>query len=168
MSNEKSLEALKIAIQTELNGIEFYKIAAEHTEDKKGKEVFKTLANDEEQHFNELKNQFESLLNTGKWTSLISLGEPTPLKGESPIFTEEVKSRIMDKHFEMSALSIGALLESNSVDFYRQMKEEADNEIAKRLFEQLQRWEEGHLDAINKQLNLLREEYWTQAHFAPF
>jgi len=168
MDKEKAIENLKIALQTELNGIHFYKMAAEKTEDKKGKEVFKMLSNDEIQHFNEIQRHYKSLLTANKWAPSISLGEATSIfKGESPIFSEELKSRIKEKHFEISALSIGALLESNTIDFYRKMKEETDDPVAKELFAKLQKWEQGHLEAITKQLDILKEEYWADAHFAP-
>lgn len=168
MDKEKAIENLKIALQTELNGIHFYKMAAEKTEDKKGKEVFKMLSNDEIQHFNEIQRHYKSLLTANKWAPSISLGEATSMfKGESPIFSEELKSRIKEKHFEISALSIGALLESNTIDFYRKMKEETDDPVAKELFEKLQKWEQGHLEAITKQLTVLKEEYWAEQHFTP-
>ncbi len=167
MDKEKTLKGIKIALQTELNGIEFYRIAAEKTEDRKGKEVFQLLAQDEERHYNELKRQYQHLLEDNEWFANIELGKPPTFAEENPIFSEELKNRIQDKHFEMSALSIGALLETNSIDFYRKMKEEAEDPIARDLFEQLQKWEEKHLEAITKQLNLLKEEYWADAHFSP-
>lgn len=168
MQKEQALAGLKIALQTELNGIQFYKMAAEKTEDKKGKEVFAMLAQDEVKHFNEIQKHFQSLAQSSKWAPSISLGEASMIfKGESPIFSQELKSRVKEKHFEMSALSIGALLESHSIDFYRKMKEETDDQIAKQLFEKLQRWEEKHLEAITKQLDLLKEEYWAEQKFTP-
>jgi rubrerythrin len=167
MDKEKAIENLKIALQTELNGIHFYKMAAEKTEDKKGKKVFKMLANDEIKHFNELKRHHNSLIESDKWATSISLGESSLFEKESPIFSAELKSRIKEKHFEMSALSIGALLESNSIDFYRKMKEQTDEAVAKELFEKLQKWEQGHLEAITKQLTVLKEEYWAEQHFTP-
>ncbi len=168
MDKEKALDGLKIALQTELNGIQFYKMAAGKTEDKKGKEVFTMLANDELKHFNELKRHFKSLMSSNEWAPSISLTEAQSMfKGASPIFSEELKSRVKEQHFEMSALSIGALLESNSIDFYRKMKEETDDPVAKDLFARLQKWEQNHLEAITKQLDVLKEEYWAEQHFTP-
>ncbi|MEO0185884.1 MAG: ferritin family protein, partial [candidate division WOR-3 bacterium] len=140
---------------------------AEKTTDIKGKEVFKSLAQDEIKHFNELKKQYDHLLKENVWLFKIELGNPSSLVGESPIFNEEIKTRIKEHHFEMSALSIGALLESNSIDFYRKMKEESDEPAAKELFGQLQKWEEKHLEAITKQMNILKEEFWADAQFSP-
>lgn len=167
MDKEKALKGIKIALQTELNGIEFYRIAAEKSEDKKGKEVFQMLASDEEKHYNELKRQYQHLIEDNEWLVSTELSKPPVFADENPIFSNELKNRIQDRHFEMSALSIGALLETNSIDFYRKMKEEADDPVARQLFENLQSWEEKHLEAITKQLDLLKEEYWADAHFTP-
>ncbi len=161
------LDGMKIALQTELNGIQFYKTAAEHTEDKKGKETFQLLAGDEARHFVALKKQYDALAKSGKWAEPVELGDASILKGPSPIFSDEFKAGIKDRHYEMSALSIGALLETNSIDFYRKMKEQVSDPPARRLFEELQKWEENHLSAIVAQLNLVKEDYWAQANFVP-
>lgn len=168
MNKEKLLQGLKTAMQTELNGIQFYTLASEKTTDEKGKEVFALLAKDEETHFKEIQQQFNSLMSSNALKPAICLNEAKHVfKGESPIFSDELKKRIKERHFEMSALSIGALLESNSIDFYRRMKEETDDPHAKRLFDNLQKWEQAHLEAITKQLDVLKEEYWAEQHFTP-
>jgi rubrerythrin len=168
MDTMKILESLRIALQTELNGIQFYRLAAERTNDPKGKEVFSLLARDEEIHFEELKRWYTSIVNTTAWKPSITLAEAqTIFKGDSPIFSEEIKGRIKERHFEMSALSIGALLETDSIDFYRKMKEDTDDPQAKKMFEDLQKWEQRHLEAITKQMDVLKEDYWAEQHFSP-
>ncbi|MBN2621643.1 ferritin family protein [candidate division WOR-3 bacterium] len=168
MDKENMLEGLRTALQTELNGIQFYRLAAERTNDLKGKEVFSLLARDEEIHFEELNRWYTAILNTTTWKPSITLTEArTIFKGESPIFSAEIKERIKKHHFEMSALSIGALLEADSIDFYRKMKEDTDDPQAKRLFGDLQKWEQQHLEAITKQMDVLKEDYWAEQHFSP-
>lgn len=168
MVNNKILDAIKVAIQTELNGIQFYQFASERTSDKKGKAVFTLLANDEIKHFKELQKQYQALKSSSNWAPSTTIGEAKLIfEGESPIFSEELKERIREKHFEMSALSIGALLESNSVEFYKKMMDEAKDPVAKQLFDKLWKWEQGHLEAITKQLDLLKEEYWAEQNFTP-
>jgi rubrerythrin len=143
-------------------------MAAEGTSDRKGKEVFKTLADDEKKHFGELQRHYTSIMTQNKWAPSISLGEAKDMfSGESPIFSEELKQRVEKSHFEMSALSIGALLESNSIEFYRKMKQEVDDPAARELFGKLENWEKGHLRAITQQLDILKEDYWADQHFAP-
>ncbi|UCF69693.1 MAG: ferritin family protein [candidate division WOR-3 bacterium] len=166
MEKSKSIEGLRIALQTELNGIEFYRIAAEKTADEKGKRVFKMLANDEIKHYKALQKEYSSLLDNEEWQK-IELGKISAYDGESPIFSAELKKRAGEMHFEVSALSIGALLESNSIDFYRKMKEISDDPSARALYQQLQHWEENHLEAITRQLELLKEDYWAEQRFSP-
>jgi rubrerythrin len=166
MEKSKAIEGLKTALQTELNGIEFYKMAAQQTEDIKGKEAFQMLADDELKHFNALQQQYSALVENSGWKR-IDLGETTEFAGESPIFSPELKERVKGKHFEVTALSIGALLESNSIDFYRAMKEKSDDPNARDMYERLQEWEEKHLEAITRQLDLIKEEYWAAQGFTP-
>jgi rubrerythrin len=168
VDKDKALKGLKTALQTELNGIEFYRMAADKTTDTKAKNVFKMLANDEIMHFNELQKQFKTLLSSNRWAPRVTLKEAQHMfEGKSPIFSDEFMTRITDKHFEVTALSIGALLETNAVDFYRQMKEETDDPTARELFERLQNWEKGHLDALSRQLDLIKEEQWQEMRFEP-
>ena len=120
MDKKKALKGLKTALQTELNGIEFYKMAADKTTDPKAKEVFKMLANDEIMHFNELQKQFKTVLSSNRWAPSVTLKEAQHMfEGTSPIFGDEFMTRITEKHFEVTALSIGALLETSAIDFYR-------------------------------------------------
>lgn len=168
MDKEKILQAIRVALQTELNGVNFYKMAAEGTSDQKGKEVFTMLASEEKEHFGELQRHYASITSQNKWAPSISLGEAKDMfSGDSPIFSEELKQRIKESHFEMSALSIGALLETNSIEFYRKMKQEVDDPTARELFGKLENWEKGHLRAITHQLDILKENYWADQHFAP-
>ena len=59
MELKEAIDGLRTALQTELNGYQFYKLAAENTTDKKGKQVFETLANDEKEHFLEIQRDYE-------------------------------------------------------------------------------------------------------------
>jgi rubrerythrin len=167
MDTSKIIGGLRTALQTELNGIQFYRIASEKTEDAKAKSVFKTLAEDEARHFVELKKKYDQLVRNGTWAKDLTLGNPSSFEGENPIFSDELRDRIKDRHFEMSALSIAALLESNSIDLYRKMMDEAPDDDARSFFRLLFEWEQKHLAAISEQMDLLKEEYWAQANFAP-
>jgi rubrerythrin len=166
MNQSRGIEGLKTALQTELNGIEFYRMAAQNTEDAKGKQVFQMLADDEQKHFAALQKQYASLMEENGWQN-IDLGKISRFEGDSPIFSAELKDRVKGKHFEITALSIGALLETNSINFYRTMKEQSDDPVAKELYAQLEKWERAHLDAITRQLDLIKEDYWAEQRFAP-
>jgi len=104
-NNERILKGLKQAMQAEADGHNFYKMAANNTNDEEGKEVFLQLAQDEVEHFIFLKAQYDSIIETGKVDMNVKLGKPSTEANESPIFSEGFKSRLNEAHLEMSALS---------------------------------------------------------------
>ena len=62
-----ALQALHQGIQTELQGLTFYRKAAEHTSDPKGKQVLQSLAHEEVEHLHLLKVQYGALASDGQW-----------------------------------------------------------------------------------------------------
>ncbi|MEO0026290.1 MAG: ferritin family protein [candidate division WOR-3 bacterium] len=166
-TNEAILNGLKEAMVAERTGIEFYRTAAERTRDEQGKAVFLRLAADEQKHLEYLQEQYRHLLKNT--VSPVKLELPvTDTTGASPIFSPELKARINQAHWEMTALSVGLALEQASIARYRQLAAEAEGAELRRFFESLVRWEESHAAALQQQFNLLREDYWREAGFAPF
>lgn len=161
------LEGLKEAMIAERTGIEFYRTAADRTTDAQGREVFLRLSEEEKQHLTYLQEEYRHL--TENTNSVLKLEAPAQeLAGPSPIFSSALKERINQAHWEMTALSVGLALEQASIARYQQLAAQADTEELRQFFESLVRWEESHAAALQKQFNLLREDYWYQAGFAPF
>lgn len=166
---EELLETLKKAILVERDGHEFYKFAAKSTADEQGKAVLESLAKDEIDHFKMLKSQYDSLAK-GQKLKFTKAERRTglDLSKASPIFSEDFKKRIKEYNFEMSALSVGVLLEKNSVEFYTTSADKIDDLDFKALFIYLADWEKQHLEALIKQQRFLQEDYWSKAQFYPF
>jgi rubrerythrin len=156
------------AMQFENDGYHHYQAAAERTSDPKAKQAFAQLAQEEMQHHKVL----EEMLLAHRNKTLDQL-KPIRLKAridpqeQSPIFSPDFKTRIGDKHFEMSALSIGILLEQNSIEQYKKYRRQSSTPHLKKLFNALIRWEGEHLEALVKQQQFLQQEYWTANNFAP-
>lgn len=170
MSNadKRLTDGLVEAIKAERDGYSFYMMAAGGTEDPKGKEVFETLAREELDHMNFLRQQYDSIMKTGRPDMKIKLGPRKDLTGISPIFSERLKSRIKDAHIEMSALSIGIQLELDAIKFYKeQARLFTDPEISG-FYNELADWETGHYNALWEQQQALKEDYWSAGGFAPF
>jgi rubrerythrin len=165
---ERLLEGLKKAIQTEVDGYYFYQMAADTMSDSKGRELFRKLAEEELAHKQFLERQYKSIKETGKADKSVSLGDKTDLSGDNPIFSEDLKKRIGDAHYEMTALSIAIRLELNSIQHYKAEAEAAEDEDVKDFFMELVDWETGHYDALVRQDEALKEDYWNAAGFAPF
>ena len=168
MDKEKALKGLKTALQTELNGIEFYKMAAEKTEDPQGKQVFESLAKDELDHLHFLKAQHKSITESGEPDKDLKVGKPSGDEIETPVFSEDFKSRVAQAHNEMSALSIGVHLELAQIDFYKNQAREATDPTVKTFLGELAEWESTHYRRLIRQQEELKEDYWFKGGFYPF
>jgi rubrerythrin len=161
-------QGLAVAMQTETDGYHFYLMAAQATQDEKGKEVFTQLAEEELDHLRFLKAQHESFVAQGRADPSVKVGRGRDLSGASPIFSAALRARIGDAHFEMSALSIGITLELGSETHYREQAGAAGDPEARAFFEALAEWEAGHYRALSQQLEELKEDYWSGGGFAPW
>ena len=167
-ATERLAEGLKKAILAEYEGHHFYRMAAGSTPDEKGRETFEMLAREEMEHVRFLRAQYKSILDTGQIDPTEKLGPRTDLVGGSPIFSDQIKSRVTEAHFEMTALSVGAQLELGAVGFYKGEAEASDDPTVKRFFTELAEWESGHYEALTRQLEELRGDYWSDSGFSPF
>lgn len=161
-------DGLKKAMQAENEGYHFYKMAAQNTQDEKGREVFNLLAEEEMGHFEFLKGQYKSITETGKVDEAVKLGARKVFTESHPIFTEDIKDRIESAHYEMTALSIGAQLELSAVHFYKGEADAASDPAVKAFYDELAEWERGHYTALREQAEILKEEYWDRGGFSPF
>ncbi len=167
-STQSMAQGLKDAFLAEVEGEHFYRMAAATTADPKGRQVFEQLAAEERQHQQFLRSQYDALLRSGELDETLELGSPGPMDGESPIFSDALRARMADAHFEMTALSVGAQLELAAEQHYRAAAKSANLSFVKRFFEELANWEARHYEALHKQLELLREDYWQASGFHPF
>lgn len=165
---ERLAGALKEAIQAEIEGQHFYRMAARSTDDPRGREVFERLAQDEVAHERFLRAHHDSILRSGKPDEGARLGTATDLSGSSPIFSEALRSRIGEAHFEMTALSVGIQLELTAEKFYRRTSEQTPDPLLKQQFLELAEWEAGHMRALLAQQEELKEDYWAASGFSPF
>ncbi len=167
-SQKAITDGLVKAMKAERYGHSFYLMAAQSTEDTKGKEVFETLAREELAHMHFLRKQYNAIIETGKPDESISLGSQTDLSGMSPIFSDSLKTRIKDANFEMTSLAIGIQLEKDSMEYYNSQSEAVDDPIIKQFYARLAEWESGHYRALLKQQEELKEDFWSEGGFAPF
>lgn len=161
-------ESLKTAIRGEIEGRELYRAAAEKTTDKKAKQNFTLLANEEQKHLEtlvQLADQYEE----GMDLKIPPFPKPTRFEdAQSPIFTREFKEKIEDKHFEMATLSIGMKLEAESEKFYRETAQSIKDPELKHLFEDLANWEKGHWEYLSTQIKFFENYYSAPYSMARF
>jgi rubrerythrin len=155
-------EALKEAMRGELEGRELYAMTAEKVTDEKAKRIFEHLAQEEYSHYKTLE-EIASCYFEGKPVKAPKLSKLESFEdAKSPIFTEDFKNFLKDKHFEMSAMSIGMKLELESSKAYKEMADAIDDKTLKELFSDLSEWEMGHYNALKNQVDYLKEHYEAQ------
>jgi len=167
-ARRRIIDGIEQAMRTETDGHHFYLMAARSTRDARGQDMLELLASEELDHLRFLQLQKKSLLETGLVDTHAELGPQADLSGPNPIFSDRLRERASEAHFEMSALSIGIQLEINSEKFYQAQAEAAPDEDVRTFFDRLARWEAGHYQALLRQHDSLKEDYWAAGGFAPF
>lgn len=166
-----ALMALGIAIQTEKDGREFYKRAAGKTDDRGGKILFTSLADDELDHLRLLETQKEALLQEGRWLPESETGaqtRPTKVEG-APIFSREAVAEDINAYTsELSALRMAYLIEKDAVAFYSRAASETEDPHGKAMYEWLVAMEKEHQRILQEEYNALAKQFWTTMGFEPF
>ena len=159
-------ELLK-ALRAEHEGYYFYSMAADGTSDEKGKAIFLKLADDERRHAEFLNAQYNAFQKSGKPDADVSLG-PIPVYEESsPIFSAGIRARIQQAHYEMTALSVGIMLELDAIKHYNRLAEAAGDPAVFQFFKELAEWESEHYRILLAQQEELKEAYWSSNGFSP-
>jgi len=166
MTNSDLAAILREAMVAERDGFTFYSVAAERAEDPGARETFAELAADERAHFDALQTGYKALLAGESWMPPRGRAESRG-PSASGIFSDGFVRRIAGKHFEMSALSIGILLEKNAHAFYSRRAAEAQDEEVSRFFRELAEWENDHYELLLRQDEAVKEAYWSENRFAP-
>lgn len=164
---DAALAALQMAIQTELDGYEFYQRFSEQTEDVNARAMFDRLARDEAMHLELLRQAKAVLGETGEWTAYGGLSWDE--SEGAPIFSRErVEENVVAYTSDLSALRLAYLIEKDAVDFYTQAAERTDDPHGRQMYRDLAKMEQGHLDLLEGEYNFLKSQFQAVMGFAPF
>lgn len=164
---DTTLAALQMAIQTEIDGHNFYQAFAAQTKDPNARTMFERLARDEIIHLELLHNTRAMLEESGEWAAYkgVSL-EPVE---SAPIFSRQrVQQNVVAYTSDLSALRVAYLIEKDAVDFYTRAAQKTADPDGKRMFLDLAQMEQGHLDLLEGEYNFLKGQFQTTMGFAPF
>ena len=166
-----ALMALHVAIQTEKDGRDFYKRAAEKSSDPGGKLLFASLADDELEHLRLLEPQREALASEGLWLSPTELDQHTqPIKVEgAPLFSREAVTNNLNAYTsDLSALRLAFLIEKDAVVFYTRAAAETEDPDGKAMYGRLVEMENEHQRILEEEYNALAKDFWSTMGFEPF
>ena len=161
------MQALTRALKAEVEGQSFYLMAAGQARDAHARKVFRQLAREEKNHELFLWAQYRSILEKHGADATAGLGTRSTLASPGPIFSPDFAEHVTSAHFEVAALAIALRLELRAVKLYREAAEQTRDPVLRACFEELARWEGVHRDALTRQLDDLRLDYWSTGGFTP-
>ena len=164
---DAALVALQMAIQTEIDGHNFYQRFAQQSGDPNAQQMFDRLARDEIMHLEMLRNTKAMLEQSGEWAEYRGLA--LDVAQGAPIFSQErVQQNVVAHTSDLSALRVAYLIEKDAVDFYTRAAAQTDNPNGRRMFRDLADMEQGHLRLLEGEYNRLMRYFQTEMGFAPF
>lgn len=157
------LEILKTAILNEVEGYQFYNMAAARATDDNIKQAFLHLAHEEQQHETWLRKMAKQLAD--KQESLVSGMDITSIPSPRIFRSDHVGTE--SGSLEISVYKIGILMEMASMKFYQEVAEKVESPELKKLLLHIANWEDTHLEALQKIYDVLKEEWWNKQGFSP-
>lgn len=161
---QKELDTIKQAILNEIEGYEFYQMAASKAHDADTRQAFVNLANEELKHVEWLRDLFTKMQteNTDAYNLAMVSDPPSPqLYNWANLDRSEAQSA-------MSVFGIGMQLEELAVKFYETARDTTEDQAARGLFTKLIAWEQVHYDQFAREHEILKREFWDDQGFAPF
>ncbi len=162
-----TLEILKQAILLEMRGKIFYTNASESSNEPAVKEIFRMMANEEEQHIHFLKQQFKNFRQSGKFDfSGKGLYTITPIADQ--VLDPSFSTKLSAVGFEATAISMAIDMENRAIAAYSERSLNASDPEEKKFYEWLADWERGHHKILFELDQELREKIWNDNSFWPF
>lgn len=158
-------DALKQAMLLEMNGHEYFVMAAKMARSESARELFEFMALEEEHHLKILKITFNNLIKNGKWE--LPTKEDMVFAFDNPILNHEFLDKLKESYIDSSAISIALTLEEKAFKFYQEAEKQTTDPEGKKLFRWLTEWEMEHHERLRGLDEELREEFWGNSNFWP-
>jgi len=167
MEQTTAIEILKKAILFEKRGKALYTKVSEQSKNAGVKDLFGTMAAEEDKHITILSDQYRSYSNkkTFTWSKK---DEADHSSVDSIIINDSLKKEISSAGYEAAAISAAMSMEKSAVDLYSERSEQAADLQEKSLYAWLAKWEQTHLDFLMALDKELLEKVWNDSQFWPF
>ena len=152
---EYMLQALKDAVQMELEGRQFYLEAAKKVENPGVRQIFEYLAESEKYHIEKFNEIYRSLEKDPTWT--VPIAAFTPPKHEPYICVLAMTQADQETggKDDLQALRSALKMEECGIDYYTKLARETNNPLARRFFMSVAHEERGHFLTLMDMHNYL-------------
>ena len=142
--NER-LKALEIAMKLEEDGKKFYVDASEKATSAFAKDMFRSLAKDEDVHLEKVKEIYQKLKEEREWPKVVTaIGDMVKTKAIFPKDAKDLNMTGEDISNSVKVLKIGIEMEEKSIKFYNELAEKATDPFEVRFYLALAHEERGH------------------------
>jgi rubrerythrin len=150
MGKNAATVALEKALELEQQGLAFYTGAAERTVNETGKEMYRSLADDEVLHARMIQRQLDALAGGEGWQApgVTAEGE---VDLDSPLFPEGkegLAEAVRPDASDRDALLFALKIENDSFALYQEQAKTASDLNAKQMFEYLAAAERTHFNLL--------------------
>jgi rubrerythrin len=146
-----ALEALQQAMKIEKEGLEFYNRAVQQTNDPRGQEMFRSLAQDEELHLRIVSQQYQALSESGEWVPSDELGE-TDVDLDQPLLFpagwQGVERAIRPDASDREALLFALDIEHRNYEMYRESARVMEDPQGRDMYRRLAGAEQNHFNLV--------------------
>lgn len=165
MIDEDVKNAIKTAIQMEKDGYAFYKKASAQTSSDMGREIFDSLANDEQLHLEVFQKLFEDRINKSEWNNLVNSSKKYAEIDIFPKDLQQIEGANPDTN-ELDAIKIAMDSEKDAIEYYGKIKEKTKEDDIKRIINEIIEQEKNHYSILQEEFeHLTKTGYWYELDF---
>ena len=165
MLDDDVKNAIKTAIQMEKDGFAFYKKASAQTSSDMGRDVFESLANDEQLHLEVFQKLFQDRIEKTEWDNLVNSSKKYAEIDIFPKDLKQIEGANPDTN-ELDALEMAMNSEKEAIDYYGEIKEKTKEESIRQIINEIIEQEKNHYSILQEEFDYLSKTgYWFELDF---
>lgn len=142
--HEYMLQALKDAVQMEVEGRQFYLEAAKKAKNPGVRQILEYLAESEKYHIDKFNEIYQSLQKDPAWTESLAAFKPPKHEPYVCVLAMARTNQESGGQDDLQALRTGIKMEECSIDYYTKLARETKIPLARRFFMSVAHEERGH------------------------
>jgi len=148
-------DALKIALEAERSGINFYRTAAEYLKHPSGRKIFLKIAEEEKRHLRELEQEWKELVSRHKNILEAPVFLHFDYESLKKIFPtrDQIREKLKGKLDEEQALTLAMEMEHESYRFFSEYAQKFNDTRGKAIFLRFAEEEEEHCRTIQQEFD---------------
>ena len=155
---DKTLEGLRVAVQMEIDGKEFYLKASRASSNDMGRKLLESLAVEEDLHRQKFEQIYQALQQKKSWPSIEpASGFSQHLKTLFARQAEEIGTSITALSTEIEAVETAMDMENKSYDFYKSQSKTATYTVEKDFYDEVAAEETVHHSLLRDYYDYLKD-----------